>query len=131
MDKNAIIAKFGGDYVVDENTYILGSDCRFTSHFAERFKELQVLETCTGAGFTTIPLARMGKHVYAVEINPSHQSQAIRNIEIAVLQNQVTFIHGDILDESILANIPSVDGVFIDPDWAITGPDHTRCNRGC
>lgn len=124
MDRNAIRNKFGGDYVANEHTFILGSDHRFTSHFAERFQGMQVLETCTGAGFTTIPLARLAKHVYTVEIDYIHQEQAIANVEIAGLEKRVSFIHGNILDESILDSIPHIDGAFIDPDWAVTGPDH-------
>ena len=40
----------------------MGIDQRFTNHFAERFVGLNVLETCTGAGFTTLSLARTAKH---------------------------------------------------------------------
>jgi tRNA1(Val) A37 N6-methylase TrmN6 len=124
MDKCAIYKKFGDDYIADEHTFILGSDLRFTTHFAERFEGLTVLETCTGAGFTTIPLARMAKHVFTVEIDPGHQEQAIANVKTAGLSDRVTFIRGDILDESILKSIPAVDAAFLDPDWAVTGPDH-------
>jgi len=69
MARNEIRKKFGGDYIANEHTFILGSDHQFASHFAKRFVGMQVLETCTGAGFTTIPLARRAKHVYTVEIN--------------------------------------------------------------
>lgn len=124
MDRNAIRDKFGADYVANEHTFILGSDHRLTSHFAERFRGMQVLETCTGAGFTTIPLARLAKHVYTVEIDHTHQKQAIANIEIAGLEERVSFIHGSILDDSILDSLPPIDAAFIDPDWAVDGPDH-------
>jgi hypothetical protein len=124
MDLNAIRKKFGGNYVADECTYIMGSDQRFTSHFAERFNGLDVLETCTGAGFATISLAKTAKHIYTVEIDKTHQEQAISNITTAGLLNQVSFIHGSILDPNILNKLPSIDGAFLDPDWAVTGPDH-------
>jgi 16S rRNA G966 N2-methylase RsmD len=124
MNRNEIRKKFGGDYIANEQTFNLGSDHRFTYHFAERFEGMQVLETCTGAGFTTIPLARRVKYVYTVEIDLNHQKQAIANVEIAGLQSHVSFIHGDILDETILTNIPLVDGAFLDPDWVVAGPDH-------
>ena len=124
MDPNSIREKFGGDYIVDERTFKMGIDQRFTAHFAERFKGISVLETCTGAGFSTISLARMAKHVFTVEIDKSHQQQAIRNVEKAGLSNRVTFILGDILDDSILLKLPSIDAAFIDPDWASTGPEH-------
>jgi len=127
MNSNAIREKFGGDYIADERTFIMGIDQRFTTHFAERFRGLNVLETCTGAGFTTISLARTAKHVFTVEIDQSHQKQAITNVEKAGLLSRVTFVHGSILDQILLEKLPSVDAAFIDPDWAVTGPDHLYC----
>ena len=102
MNLKAIREKFGDDYIADERTFIMGIDLRFTSHFAERFEGLSVLETCTGAGFTTISLARRARYVVTVEIDRSHQKQAIRNIEKAKLSFRVSFIHGDILDQRLL-----------------------------
>jgi len=124
MDPNSIREKFGGDYIADERTFKMGIDQRFSAHFAERFKGLCVLETCTGAGFSTISLARTAKHVFTVEIDKSHQQQAISNVEKAGLSSRVTFILGNILVQSMLRQFPPVDAVFIDPDWASTGPDH-------
>ena len=69
LNPNAIREKFGDDYIADERTFIMGIDQRFTRHFAERFIDLNILETCTGAGFTTISLARTAKHVITVEID--------------------------------------------------------------
>ena len=102
----------------------MGIDRRFTIHFAERFRDKIVLESCTGAGFTTIALAETAKHIFTVEINPLHQQQAIQNIEKAGLSSKVTFIHGDILDSKILDGLPNIDSAFLDPDWADTNPDH-------
>jgi len=31
---------------------------------------------------------------------------------------------GSILEPNVLKRLPTVDAVFIDPDWAVTGPDH-------
>ena len=56
MNKNPIRDKFGDDYFTNERTFIMGIDRRFTAHFAERFRNLRVLETCTGAGFSSISL---------------------------------------------------------------------------
>jgi hypothetical protein len=36
----------------------------------------------------------------------------------------VTFLVGNILDEGLLDELPLVDAAFLDPDWAVTGPDH-------
>ena len=124
INPNVIREKFGDDYLVDDRTFIMGIDQRFTKHFAERFIDLNVLETCTGAGFTTLSLARTAKHVFTVEIDEANQKKAISNIEKAGLSSNVTFIFGSILEPEILKELPAVDAAFIDPDWAVTGPDH-------
>ncbi|MHC4744193.1 MAG: rRNA adenine N-6-methyltransferase family protein [Planctomycetota bacterium] len=124
MDSRAIREKFGDDYVADERTFTMGIDRRFTAHFAERFEGLSVLETCTGAGFTTISLAKTARHVVTVEIDLSIQEQAIANVERAGPLRLVSFVHGDILDKSVLDDLPHVDAAFVDPDWAVTGPEH-------
>lgn len=124
MKTKDIKKKFGDEYMVDDYTFIMGIDLRFTSHIAERFTNSSVLETCTGAGFTTISLARVAQRVTTVEINKSHTFQAMKNVEMAGLIDKVTFIHGSILDQEILESLSAVDAAFIDPDWAVTGPDH-------
>ncbi len=124
INPNDIREKFGDDYTADENTFIMGIDIRFTTHFAERFKDLTVLETCTGAGFTTISLAKKAKHVFTVEINKSNQEKAISNIQKAGLSSNVSFIYGNILDSDNLNKLSKIDAAFLDPDWAVTSPDH-------
>jgi SAM-dependent methyltransferase len=124
MNPGAIREKFGDDYIADERTFMMGIDQRFTTHMAERFRGRRVLETCTGAGFTTIALARAASQVITVEIDPYHQSQAKKNLKKAGLLASVTFVSGSILDQSLLAGLPPFDAAFLDPDWAITGPDH-------
>jgi SAM-dependent methyltransferase len=124
MNVDAIRDKFGDDYIADEHTFIMGIDKRFSTHFAERFQGFIVLETCSGAGFSTISLAKTAKQVFTVEIEQSHQEQAINNVQRAGLLSKVFFIHGNILDQDLLDNLPPVDAVFIDPDWAVSGPDH-------
>ena len=124
MLQNAIRKKFGDDHIADAHTFIIGIDRRFTAHFAERFKGCHVLENCTGGGFTTVPLARTAAHVVTVEIDSSIQHQAVLNVEKAWLSSRVSFIQGSILDRAVLDHLPNVDAAFIDPDWAVTGPDH-------
>ncbi len=124
MNPFKIREKFGDDYLADEYTYIMGIDQRFTEHFVERFNGLNVLETCTGAGFTTISLARTAKHVFTVEVDQSRQEKAISNIQKAGFSSNVSFICGSILESEVLNGLRSFDAVFIDPDWAVTGPDH-------
>jgi tRNA1(Val) A37 N6-methylase TrmN6 len=122
----AIRAKFQGDYVADERTFVMGIDYRLASHIAARFDSANVLETCTGAGFTTMALARVAKHVVTVEVNQAHQDQARYNLAIAGVTDRVTFVAGDILDEDIWNRLPAFDAAFLDPDWAITGPEHVH-----
>ena len=124
MSSQTIRDKFGNDFVADDHTFKLGIDQRFTKHIAHRFRRRNVLESCTGAGFTTISLARVASSVTTVEINPSHLEQARQNLKIAGITNNVTFILGDILDEGTLKKLPPIDSAFIDPDWADTESDH-------
>jgi tRNA1(Val) A37 N6-methylase TrmN6 len=124
VDSRDIRDKFGDDFSVTDHTFKLGIRHRFTAHIAERFRSRELLETCTGAGFATISLARAASHVTTVEINLSHQEQARRNMERSGLSGNVTFVSGDILDENLLRTLPPVDAAFLDPDWADTEPDH-------
>lgn len=124
MDRHAIRGKFGGDYAASERTFRMGIDQRFTSHIAERFSGRTVLETCTGGGFTTISLARTAEHVFTIEIDPRIQAQAKLNLERAGLLEKVTFLNGDAQNPRILAQVGPVDAAFLDPDWAVTGPEH-------
>jgi 16S rRNA G966 N2-methylase RsmD len=119
-----IRAKFGDDYTATEHTYRLGIDRRFSSHFSERFVGRHVLETCTGAGFSTLALARVATCVVTVEIEEGHLRQARANIEKAGLLSKVTFVAGDVLAEGVLDSCGCFDSAFLDPDWAATGPEH-------
>ena len=101
MDAKTIKEKFGDNYIADDRTFIMGIDHRITSHHAERFKGFTILETCTGAGFTTILLARVARYVYTVEIDSDRQNQAVQNIEKAGFSNRVSFICGDNLDSHL------------------------------
>jgi predicted O-methyltransferase YrrM len=99
MDSGAIRAKFGQDYVADERTFVMGIDLRFTTQIAARFRDRQVLETCTGGGFTTIALANAAAHVITAEIDRAHHAQARQNVAKAGLTDRVTFVLADIMDE--------------------------------
>ena len=125
-DPQAIRAKFGMDYVASERTFTMGIDKRFAAKMAERFRNRRVLETCTGGGFTTIELARVAEHVFSVEIDLAHQTQAKQNLETAGLSDRVTFVLGDILLEDTWGGLWGIDAAFLDPDWAVTGPDHVH-----
>ncbi len=124
MDSNAIRRKFGGDFEADERTFRMGIDRRFTRLMAERFAYPTILETCTGGGFSTLALAAVAGRVVSVEIDPRHQEQARNNLERAGLLHKVTLVLGDALDHALLEGHLPVDAAFLDPDWAVTGPDH-------
>ncbi len=126
MDSRTVRLKFGRNYVADDRTFMMGIDQRFTTEIARRFRDRRVLETCTGGGFSTIALAQRASHVITVEINPVHQLQARQNIVIAQLEDHVTFVLADIMDEKTWNGFPPIDAAFLDPDWAITGPDHVH-----
>ncbi len=121
---SSIVDKFGGDFIATERTYRMGIDQRFSRLIAARFAGRRVLETCTGGGFTTMALARVAAHVTTVEIDPRHQEQARQNLDRAGLSDRVTFIAGDVMAAETLAHCQPCDAAFLDPDWAVTGPDH-------
>ena len=122
MDSRAIRAKFGPGFVATQRTYTMGIDRRFAARIAERFRGRQVLETCTGGGFTTIALARVAAHVTTVEIDVEHQAQARHNAAVAGVLDRVTFVSGDVMSDETWARLPNVNAAFLDPDWAVTGP---------
>ncbi len=124
MKKEKIINKFGKNYDADDYSFIMGIDVRFANHLAQRFINHIVMETCTGAGFTTIALAKYAKHVYSIEVDGFRFELAKKNSQIAGLENKITFINGDVTEKKILELLPNIDSAFIDPDWAITGENH-------
>lgn len=129
MDQSAIRAKFGDDYVATERTYRLGIDVRLATAIAARFAGLRVLETCTGAGFTTIALARVAAHVTTIELDLEHQEQARKNVSHAGLAGKVTFVAGDALSPALTSLATAADAAFLDPDWAVSGPHHRHAFR--
>ena len=126
MDKEKIIKKFGKEYLVSEETFIMGIHHLLADHMAQRFNGYGVvLDSCCGAGFMSIALAKFVNQVIAVEINREHLSQAKNNAKIAGVSSKINFILGDIQDKEILNKIPQIDGAFLDPDWAIAGESKT------
>ena len=126
MNPESIREKFGVNYVATERTFKMGVHHRLAECMAARFTGRHVLETCTGAGFTTIALARAAAHVVTVEIDPEHRRQARDNLGRAGLLDRVTMVAGDVLAESVLATLPHVDAAFLDPDWADAAGDHVH-----
>lgn len=126
MNSAAIQAKFGDAYRADARAFIMGIDHRFTAHFASRIANMTVLETCTGAGFTTIALARAAQKVYTVDIDDRIQGMAKDNVEKAGLSEKVVFLSGCIMADRITRELPTIDAAFLDPDWNITGSEHVH-----
>lgn len=124
MDTLAIRAKFAGDYIATETTYRLGIDARITQRIAERFHDRIVFESCTGAGFTTIALARKAKRVVTAELLVEHQEQARKNLAKAHVLDRVQLILGDCLSDVVLNQLGGANAAFLDPDWALGGPGH-------
>ncbi len=124
MDTLAIRAKFAGDYTATETTYRLGIDARITERIAERFHNRIVFESCTGAGFTTIALARKAKRVVTVELQVEHKEQARKNLAKAQVLDRVQLILGDCLSNVVLDQVGDINAAFLDPDWALGGPGH-------
>jgi hypothetical protein len=128
-DPQAVREKFGDEYLANERTFVMGIDQRLTRTIAERFRKRTVLETCTGAGFTTMALARVAEHVITVEVERSYQDQARANIARAGLVHRVTFVTGDVLSAGVIGELSQYDSAFLDPDWAVTGPEHVYTFR--
>jgi tRNA1(Val) A37 N6-methylase TrmN6 len=124
MKQENIHKKFGDYYTANENTYIMGIDKRITKNISERFIGKIVLETCTGAGFTTMALAKVASKVISIDLSETNQNQAKENCKIAGCLNKIEFIVGNSLDEKFIHSFKSIDAVFLDPDWAVTGENH-------
>lgn len=99
-------------------TLLYGITPRLGRHLAERFKGMCILETCTGAGFLTIELAKVAKKVITVDISQEALDQAKHNTTVEKVEFKITFLHGDILSQNILDQIPAIDGAILDPVWS-------------
>jgi 16S rRNA G966 N2-methylase RsmD len=125
MEKQAVIDKFGSVFIANEITYKMGIDIRFTDHLASRFKNLTILETCSGGGFSSISLAKYAKHVYSFDIDKSRLNDAKANAKIAGVDAKITFTNDDIYNGIIQTDIINkIEASFIDPDWADTEINH-------
>lgn len=117
MDLEKIKQKFGDLYCVDEDTFRLGINIKFTDHLAQRFRGKMVLETCTGGGFTTLSLAKYANHVFTFEIDKKRMEDAKKNCKKAGLDNKISYFNMDIhmIKEMEIRNV--INAAFLDPDW--------------
>lgn len=116
MDKNEF-EKLNRDYAVNDETLLFGITPRLGAHIVERLKDLNVLETCGGAGFITIELAKIAAKVFSVDINSQFQEQSKHNVKLAGLEDKVTYFHGDVLSHDIINKLPKFDAAILDPAW--------------
>ena len=59
-----------------------------------------------------------------LESSSKRQKEAERNVAIAKVGDNVTFIRSDIFDLKIDSLATRIDAALIDPDWADTGSNH-------
>ncbi len=127
MQKSDILKKFGAHYVVNNDTFVMGTHHVFANHIAIRFKGYNaVLDTCCGAGFMAIALAKVVNKVITFDINKDHLSQAQINAKIAGVFPKIEFIHANVSDIENMKKIIPIDGAFLDPDWAILGKEKSE-----
>lgn len=118
MKNEKIINKFGQEFIVDDDTFRLGIDIKFSDHLAKRFINKIVLETCAGGGFTTISLAKYAKHVYSFEIDKKRIEDAEKNCIKAGVSSKVSFINRSIFEIEMIKKYKGIiEAAFIDPDW--------------
>ncbi|GAB4447251.1 MAG: 23S rRNA (uracil(1939)-C(5))-methyltransferase RlmD [Rhodocyclaceae bacterium] len=77
----------------------------------------RVLELFCGLGNFTLPIARGGAHVTAIEGNPALLGRARENAQANGLSARVRFVAGDLfaLDEHVLAEFARQEKMLIDP----------------
>lgn len=116
MDKEEY-KKIGKNLHFNDHTLLYGITPRLGKHLAERFKGMCILETCTGAGFLTIELAKVARKVITVDINVEALNQAKHNTQVENVDSKIIFLQGDVLSQNILGQIPVIEGAILDPVW--------------
>lgn len=107
----------------DEEGLLLTSYQSASEHTAQRILEklgqVPILEICCGVGGTTVFLAQYLPHVYAVDINPERIKAARINAKTFGVENRITFIKSDALDERMLTKVgrSGVGAVVSDVEW--------------
>lgn len=119
MDPELVIKKFGDKYQGNADTYHMGIKRALAEPVAKRFIGHKVcLDTCLGAGFMALVLAKQAGKIIGIDSNPEHLNQAKENFKIAGLDN-VEFVLGDVM--KIIDKVEEFDCAFLDPDWAKVG----------
>ncbi len=92
-----------------------GTSQLVAEHRAQRLKCDTIADIGCGVGFQTIAFAKTCKKVIAVEIDKDKLATAQKNALSSGLTN-VTFIHGDALDEKIVKQLKCCDIIFCDTE---------------
>lgn len=120
MKLDLVVKKFGKEYSANDDTYHMGIHYLLGNAIAKRFYGHKIcLDTCLGAGFMALALAKHVNKVIGVDINPLHLEQAKHNAGLALIEEKIEFILGDAL--KIIRTIIEIDSGFLDPDWARIG----------
>ncbi len=82
---------------------------------AERLKCKVIADLGCGIGFQAFAFAKVCKKVYAVELDIEKLKLAEKNA-LALGLNNIEFIHGDVLDEKVIAKLKDSEIVFCDPE---------------
>lgn len=80
-----------------------------------------VIDAFCGAGGLAIALARKGKRVIAIDLDPARLEMARRNADLFGIEKQIEFVAGD---ASSRLPTMSADAVLLDPPWG--GPDYWK-----
>lgn len=109
--------------VGDKEGLLLTSYQSASEHTAARIMEklgkVPVLELCCGVGGTTVFLAQELPYIYAVDLNPKRLAAARINARTFGVEEKITFVQGDSLDEDLLirARKDGVQAVVTDVEW--------------
>lgn len=100
------------------------------SHRAKTvFEDCSVLEVCTGIGITTHFLAQTFPHVISVDKSAARLAYARTNLTSLMSGDNVSLLHGDILDWNVIKRIQkhAIQAVYTDAEFNMTShwSDHT------
>lgn len=90
-------------------------------HHAALIQGKTVVDGFTGIGGVAIALARSGKRVTTIELDPKRLQMARHNAAVYGVEESIAFINGDVLQ--LLATLDA-DAVYLDPPWG--GPARRR-----
>ncbi len=94
-----------------------------TEHLGEKiqglFGKANILEICCGVGGATVFLVPYVNHIYAIDLDTERLEAAVINAKHFGVEDNITFLQGDGLDEDLLQDISknNIDVVLTDVEW--------------